>query len=334
MVRRIAIVLGLVMLSSSVASATATWLDANIGDWTDGNNWSVGREPNNGESTDINNGTCTMDSTAGATQLLRLANSAATDSMKLVIDDPNAYLLVGKAGSGETFGVGRVGTAVVEHSAGTIKVDRPDADSGETRITGAATASGTYNLSGTGILDTEVLRKGSATNPGGFNATGGTLIIRTKAYRLGAASATQGGALFAPGGLGEVKVGSVVIGDGTYPQDWDTSDGVLEIDIASDASFDTVTQVGNCDTTDGELRVNLLGSYTPAPDSFFDVWLITSGGGGGGAFDSLPTNWTAEWKDLVGGDEVKETLRLTYIPEPATLSLLVLGGLALIRRRR
>ena len=65
-----------------------------------------------------------------------------------------------------------------------------------------------------------------------------------------------------------------------------------------------------------------------APYGVFDV--LTAGGGISGGFDTfvLPNG---DWAWGIGGGT---TLWVEHIPEPATLSLLALGGLAMLRRRR
>ena len=49
-----------------------------------------------------------------------------------------------------------------------------------------------------------------------------------------------------------------------------------------------------------------------------------------------PTSWRIYNADLVaaGGDQTYHSLLVTYVPEPATMILLALGGLLAIRRKR
>ena len=72
--------------------------------------------------------------------------------------------------------------------------------------------------------------------------------------------------------------------------------------------------------SEGSVTITDLGGGTWTIDSFFDVFTDLSPDGG------------ASWlPDLAAGTTGH---RLTLLPEPATLSLLALGGVALLRRRR
>jgi len=107
-------------------------------------------------------------------------------------------------------------------------------------------------------------------------------------------------------------------------------------------------------------KMNLYGGYTKAtngfamasagqPNTMTTLSIYAAGGGGGGGKLSLPVGlyddgtiagWLAAgYLVPVGGtlgyDLVSETGRVVlYVPEPATIALLCLGGLALIRRKR
>jgi len=95
-----------------------------------------------------------------------------------------------------------------------------------------------------------------------------------------------------------------------------------------------VTPSGNMVTIVASL--SSLG-LVPGNIIFFDAF--TSGGGGGdGAVDSLanPNQSIADWGDAYSFGPGSNNPELTYliVPEPATMSLIGLGALALIRRRR
>jgi hypothetical protein len=363
MEKRIAVVCSLLLALGGVASAAVIWTGTTYGGdgstWNDPLNWSdtvdnnVHRVPLSTESADIGNvggvaQTVTIN-TAAVSNLLRLAPAAA-DDVTLVLNN-NAYSLTVIGTAQEVLAVGKVGKGVVNQSAGVVRASSTGTNGGEIRVTTSASGS-RYNLSG-GSLDTGCIRKNAQADAGnGLYDTGGTIVVRTILFRIGPNPATnppplsttviawtQGASLLAPGSIGQIGVFN--IGSGSYEQAQITTDSsVIEIDLASDASYDVMRGSGNAYTADGELRIK--ATYTPAINTTFDVWKLDlkTVKTGTGIFDSitdnLPGYFTGAWLDLDAVPDGKtETLRLTYLPEPATLSVLALGlGGLLIRRKR
>ncbi|MGA2916836.1 MAG: PEP-CTERM sorting domain-containing protein [Sedimentisphaerales bacterium] len=339
--------LGVLMLCTflltigSTAEATKIWVSGNTGNWSDPVNWG-GTLPGTTETAQVNNGHATLDATQTIGQLLM--GAAATDVGVLDINT-GANLTVSK-NSAELIGMVKASGAssTINHSAGTVSVYSTGyAGTGETRLVTASTTTGTaiYNLSGTAVLDTEVLSKGNKNNSNAqFNATGGTLVIRNMIYRFGLISENgvgfnQGLAKLEIGAVSTVK--SITMGNGTNSMDYTVgTGGTLVFDIGGASSYDKVLQYGNlCNTAGATLNINLLEGYTPDVGSFFDVWTFSDKSkAGSGLFASVPTNWTASWVDTSPvPDGSTDTLRLTYTPEPATIALLSLGLIAIRRKK-
>jgi hypothetical protein len=173
------------------------------------------------------------------------------------------------------------GTAVVDavgQHAGTLIIAAQNGNTGQLNITsgwlvannavvigGTPSANGTLNLSG-GMLVTPLLSKGNA---GAFNFTGGTLSADVVDFNL----ANNGGTISPGAPPGNTAIhGQLQI-----------NSGVLEIELASPTSFDTVTATGSA-LVGGDLRVRLLNGFLPRKEDAFD---IITGQTVGGSFANL-----------------------------------------------
>lgn len=176
------------------------------------------------------------------------------------------------------------GTTVVDavgQHAGTLVVAAQNGNAAQLNITagwlrvneaaiigGTPTAAGTLNLSG-GMLVTPLFAKGNA---GQFNFTGGTLRADVVDFNL----LNNGGTL---------STGQTV-GNTTIHGQFQTSGGVLEIDLASATSFDTVTATGDV-LLGGDLHVRLVNGFLPYKTDAFEV---VAGQSASGSFANLDAN--------------------------------------------
>jgi hypothetical protein len=325
--------------TAKAADVSASFTGAVNNDWSNAGNWTPGLPSGTGTATIGDSNTVNLDTSQSVG--IVLLNSGTVGNATLNITN-GSNLTLFKSGSTEILGVSRIaaGTGTVNHSAGTVTAGN-GAGTGEVRLVNVAGATGTYNLSGTGILDTEVLSKGNSSRAGIWNADGGTgtLVVRNMIYRFGLQGAGYG---FNQDDckleLGAIStVAAINVGNGTNLTDYKVdAGGTMVFDIASASSFDTILQYGSvADTLGAALNIRLFGSYLPTQNSFFDVW-TSSGktGAGSGAFGSISYGWAAAWVDT-DDNLTTDTLRLTYlIPEPTTIALFGLGLLAIRRNKK
>lgn len=156
-----------------------------------------------------------------------------------------------------------------------------------------------------------------------FNFTGGVL---QDCLNFGRSMTNAGGTLRPGGSTGDTNIA------GSYMQE---AAAALEIEIAGAADNDFVS-VRDTAVLGGTLKV-VLDGYTP---TMSDQWVILQAGTlGPQTFNALDTSMAPlpvdDWYWVVDYDVENGTVILQVAPEPATMTLLALGGLGLaIRRRR
>jgi len=204
-------------------------------------------------------------------------------------------------------------------------------------------STGNLNLQGTtgGTLTANIIKKQVAGSTANFNFSKGTLNVAdlqfaptswtggTMNATLASATITNNGGTLSPGGNG--TVGNTLFGSTfDYTQ---TSIGVLAIDIATLASFDTVTMnLTNGDAVlNGSLDINLLAG--PAPFGSYDVLSASTISTTGLTLTGNSTGFTYA---VVAGPGSSQILRLTAaaIPEPNAPVLGLMSGMLMVFGRR
>lgn len=212
-----------------------------------------------------------------------------------------------------------------------------DSNGYDVAITSAFTGSGAFTKIGAGALTLT----GTSTYTGGTKIEAGTLIISDVgegASVLGTGDVTveENGKL---AGIGNVLGDTFVAGTlapGNSPGEMNfagnlflESTAVVQMELASATVYDQIT-VGGLLTYDGTLSITFLGGYIPTEGATFALFEAGSVAPGT-QFDAIVFGDSGYAGTL---DSTTGVLTVTAVPEPAATALFVLGGVALLARRR
>jgi len=350
----ISLIVVVVLTASALApGATVLW-QAGTGDWSVDANWDGG-EPVSGDVTSIRNGgTAQVTSSGEITYDLTVGYQSGEVG---TLDISGGSLTVEHYLTLARYGTGASTVGTVNMTGGTISAvreyigDGAGANGGVFNHSGGtntvsdylpigddASSTGAYNLSGTGILNltgstAEFGMTVGNNGTGTFNQTGGTINgdRKVKVGRYGTGTyAISGGTM----DVFKLEISDNVSGSGTFKVTGD--DATINLDwyvsrggngtLVSELDADGLSTINVTDKAllSGTWNVTDLGAVAGT----YNV-LVAADGFDGTSFDTvnLPSD---DWSWGIDGGT---TLYVEYIPEPATLSLLLVGGLAVLVKR-
>jgi hypothetical protein len=237
----------------------------------------------------------------------------------------------------------------------TVTVNSDDGSGGPLGTGAIHNQGGTLSITSGALLVVEGWNRKGAGSPwdtSSFQMDGGTLRLDkrftpTTSYDYGIGTMQFDGGSVSVGGLEDQKVDS---GSSDNTVSWIFSGGALEIDIEGLSDHDVVsnTNVAAASklefTSSGILDMDHLGSFTPSvgdsvivaewDEIIFDGSVFVDGAAQTGT-DFWQASVIQNGASSDGGTTFDlDQLQVSYVPEPASLALLGLGGLCMLGRRQ
>lgn len=311
--------------------------------WEDPANWAAGVVPINGGSGNVAIGghdvVFDADTWTALTNANNLQNATQYRVVRFLLNEDASALGTGgitfDQGNGNTV-LQTNGTSAIFGSRGettTVNVLSGTVNTGSNTTFGARNGTGILNLSGGEFIvgrGTLTLGQASQGGTGDFNITGGTLL-------------TRGGAFISPNSVFEVVGTGSQIGigsQGSVDGFWDQSaDAILRSGVDSTgitSIFIDDVQAGTgagVATFDAGSILDPYDAGGVATDVWFTVLEAENSISGAPTLsaDSIAAGWISR---VESGNLLQVQLVSAAIPEPSSLALLGLGGLALVGRRR
>lgn len=322
-------------LGNTAAAATLTYTGGGVdSEFTTALNWDTGTVPTSADTIVINNGDTVESSVDSTVNRISVTDNSTLNISTGILDN----VLSGSSVYNE---LGRRSPGTINQSGGEHKIGH------QLRNGSKPDGNGTYNLSGGSLL----ISRGSNSNldlvsgfvslaiadegaTGAFNISGGSLTTRT-GVAIGAAGTfhVQGS------GATSIAIGSHQSLDGFWHQ---ATGSVLRVGVdalgSTDIFIDDFEDNGTGTGTQGDvifadgaiLDPYDLGGAVPNAWETVMTWEGTLMNLGGGLVLSTDAV-TAGWEHRFDGNNLQ--VRLVTVPEPASLALLAIGSLAIIRRR-
>lgn len=195
-------------------------------------------------------------------------------------------------------------------------------------------AAGTFNMNGGSITGptTGTLKiggykfsQGNGTGAGAFNVTNGTLVASKLQLGDTGTDPVQGTGLLKITGSSASPI--TVTGSGAAFTMG--TNATLSAVIDSSGAITPINVTNGNATLAGKLDMGLLG-FTPNNPQTFDLLTTLNGTITNNGLGITWAGLNQAWQYSIVGNK---TLRVMYLPEPGALTLLALGGLALLRRR-